>query len=134
MEKKKVILVNVLSALATTVAAVTVFAIGNSESSFVPYLLAITAGFFIYIAASDIIPEIHGTSTKRDIRPWLLVAGAALIMIVSPLAHDYIDADHDHDQSSKTDQKHSHDEHHEGEEHKDDHDDDHEDEDHHLSE
>lgn len=101
MEKRKVIIVNVLSALITTVAAVVVYAVGGSESSYIPYLLAITAGFFIYIAASDIIPEIHESGGKKDVRPWLLLFGAVLIMIASPIAHDYIDAGHDHDDHSK---------------------------------
>lgn len=98
MSRRKVIAVNVLSALATTVAAVTVFAIGDNENSFIPYLLAITAGFFIYIAASDIIPEIHEdlSPRKRDIRPWLLLFGAILITITSPIAHNFVDSSHDH--------------------------------------
>ena len=111
MRRKNVLIVNVISALATTVSAVIVFAIGNSESTTIPYLLAITAGFFIYIATSDIIPEIHETLSgrKRDIRPWLLLFGALLVMIASPIAHDYIDAGHDHEES------HSETEHHENE-------------------
>jgi len=119
MQKKKVILVNVLSALATTVAAITVYSIGGSESAVVPYLLAITAGFFIYIAASDIIPEIHETTIKRDIRPWLLIAGSALVMIVSPIAHDYIDAGHGHsdEHSEQDEQGHDEEYHREDEEH-----------------
>lgn len=122
MSRKKVIIVNALSALATTVAAVIVYAVGDSESSFVPYLLALTAGFFIYIAASDIIPEIHGKAGKRDIRPWLLVFGAAFIMVVSPLAHDYIDAGHAHEDSHESHDEHGEDYH---DEHEDEHDENH---------
>lgn len=102
MAKKNVILVNILSALATTATAVITFALGDANSTAIPYLLAITAGFFIYIAASDIIPEIHDTVDNRsfDIRPLLLLIGALLVMIISPIAHDYIDAEHDEEQSS----------------------------------
>lgn len=117
MAKKKVILFNVLSALATTVAAVLVYAIGDSDSSVIPYLLAITAGFFIYIASSDIIPEIHEKLEKgsRDIRPWLLLFGAALVLIVSPIAHDYIDAGHSDSSHSEESHEHGHDDEHEDE-------------------
>lgn len=97
MKRRQVLLVNVFSALATTVFAVITYLIGNSlDSNIVPILLSITAGFFIYIAASDIIPEIHESlhAKKRDVRPWLLVFGALLIMVISPIAHDYIDASH----------------------------------------
>lgn len=119
MKRNKVILVNVLSALATTLAAVFIYSVGDSESEFVPYLLALTAGFFIYIAASDIIPEIHDKSTKRDFRPWVLVIGAVLIMVISPIAHEYIDAGHSHEHSdSNSEKNHSEDDHsHEDEDH-----------------
>lgn len=132
MKKKKVILVNVISALATTVTAVAVYAFGNGESELIPYVLAITAGFFIYIAASDIIPELHEQiKSKYDLRPWFLLFGALLIIIISPIAHEYIDAGHDHEHSesshSSTEKDLDEDSHdHEDEEHSD-----HEDEDHH---
>jgi zinc and cadmium transporter len=89
--------------------AVAAHAIGSDDSSVIPYLLAITAGFFIYIALSDVIPEIHDTTKKgtRDIRPYLLLVGALMIMIISPLAHDYIDAGHsDHEHSEMHDDDH----------------------------
>lgn len=107
MEKKKVLLVNGLSALATSLSAVIVYGFGNAESTFIPYALAITAGFFIYIASSDIIPEIHEKLTpgSKDIRPWLLLAGALFIVIISPLAHDYIDAGHDDHSSESSEHK-----------------------------
>jgi len=101
MAKKKVVIINILSALATTITAVLTFGLGDSDSEAIPYLLAITAGFFIYIAASDIVPEIHDHAggNKKDIRPWLLLTGAILILIISPIAHEYIDTGHDHDTS-----------------------------------
>ena len=134
MKHKKVVLVNVVSALATTITAVIVYGFGNSESSLIPYMLAITAGFFIYIAASDIVPELHEKSkSKYDLRPWFLLLGAVLIMIISPIAHEYIDAghdDHSHSTSEKDDHHDEHDEEHQDEMHDDhteeDHDDDHE--------
>jgi zinc and cadmium transporter len=122
MAKKKIIIVNIFSALATTVTAVLTFGFGTNNSEVIPYLLAITAGFFIYIAASDIIPEIHDHvgGNHKDIRPWLLIFGALLVMIVSPIAHSYIDAGHDHDESSSTvehidDESHGAEDHHEDE-------------------
>jgi zinc and cadmium transporter len=96
MKRRKVLLVNVISALATTATAVLTYALGDSEVLPIPLLLALTAGFFVYIAASDIIPEIHEKIEpgKRDLRPWLLVIGALFIIVVSPIAHEYIDAGH----------------------------------------
>lgn len=121
MAKKKVVIVNVLSALATTVTAVITFAIGDSNSALIPYLLAITAGFFIYIAASDIIPEIHDKIGNKafDIRPFLLLFGAILVIIISPIAHEYIDAGHEDDKSNSS-LEHSDDESHGADNHHDD--------------
>lgn len=101
MEKSKVIIFNILSALATTATALITFGLGDSDKFPIPALLAITAGFFVYIAASDIIPEIHESTKKgkRDIRPWLLLLGAAFIMIFSPIAHDYIDTAHSEEEN-----------------------------------
>ena len=109
MKHKKVILVNIISALATTVTAVLVFGFGNADSAVVPYLLAITAGFFIYIAASDIVPEIHSKDIKGfDLRPMLLLLGAVMIMIISPIAHEYIEAGHSHsDEHSQHSDEHA---------------------------
>jgi zinc and cadmium transporter len=116
MKRKNVLIVNVLSALSTTIAAVFVYYVGDSDSAFIPYLLAVTAGFFIYIATSDIIPEIHETinGRQRDIRPWLLLLGAVLVMIISPIAHEYIDVGHDEEHNSS---QVTHEEEHDDEEH-----------------
>jgi zinc and cadmium transporter len=122
MQKSKVVIVNILSALATTVTALLTYALGDSEQFPLAALLALTAGFFIYIAASDIIPEIHEKTqdNKKDIRPWLLLVGALFIMIVSPIAHDYIDAGHEKEHVEHIDETehehsaedaHDHDEH-----------------------
>jgi zinc and cadmium transporter len=59
MSRKNVILANVLSALATTVSATIFFLIGQYTQVRIDVLLAVSAGFFIYIAASDLIPSIH---------------------------------------------------------------------------
>ncbi len=95
MSRRKVIAVNIGSALATTIAAVITYKIGG-DLDIIPYLLAITAGFFIYIATSDIIPEIHDSASKNklDIRPLLLIAGAVFMIFTIPIAHSYIDAGH----------------------------------------
>lgn len=59
MSKKKIILINLVSALASFVGALLSYVIGDSLQSSLKLFLSVTAGFFIYIAASDLIPEIH---------------------------------------------------------------------------
>lgn len=58
LRRRKVLLVNFISALASVGGAVLTYFIGGDQIP-LSMLLSLTAGFFIYIAASDIIPEIH---------------------------------------------------------------------------
>ena len=64
MKRKNIILVNILSALISIAGALIVFSLGNVLENYIPIFIAITAGFFIYIAASDLIPEIHHEKRK----------------------------------------------------------------------
>jgi zinc and cadmium transporter len=56
---KKTIMYNILSATSAFVGVFLVFLLGSKVSSLSSYLLPITAGAFIYLAASDLIPELH---------------------------------------------------------------------------
>lgn len=94
MVKKKVLLVNVLSALATTAAALITFALGSSEELPIGVLLGLSAGFLLYIAMSDVIPEIHENASKKkilDAQPLLLLLGFIVVGLSINLAHSYID-------------------------------------------
>lgn len=59
MKRKKVLVLNVLSAAVALVGALLTFWLGDSIETLVPVSLSVAAGFFIYIAAADLIPEIH---------------------------------------------------------------------------
>ncbi len=62
--KGKVLMYNFLSQLAAVVGGVMTYFIGSSVEGILPYLLAITSGFFIYIALSDLVPDIHNENKK----------------------------------------------------------------------
>lgn len=83
VSRKRVVVYNVLSALATVVAALVTYFAGSGILAFLPAFLSVTAGFFIYIAASDLIPELHrrrqGAAGRLD--PFVLLGGIALIWI-----------------------------------------------------
>lgn len=64
LRRKKVLTVNIASALTAVLGALITFWVGERIKESLPILLAITAGFFIYIAASDLIPEIHHENRK----------------------------------------------------------------------
>ena len=100
MSRKKVLLVNILSALATLLTAVFVFWLGSDSRLPIGVLLGLSAGFLLYIAASDIIPTIHDETPKDklfDSRPILLLLGAVIVGITINLAHAYIEPTHTHD-------------------------------------
>ena len=83
---KTVLLANVATAVATLVAAIVVYLLGSTAQLPVDILLAITAGFFIYVAASDIIPDIHEQPHKTGmIQAAALVAGVILVGLIITL-------------------------------------------------
>jgi zinc and cadmium transporter len=95
VKRNKVLLLNVLSSLATTIAAAIFFVLGEGmEISFGP-LIAVVAGFFIYIAATDIIPTIHNEKNRKDvwIKSLLLLAGVFLVSFMIMQLHGLIDGD-----------------------------------------
>lgn len=98
MKRARVVWVNVLSALATTVMAVFTFLLGSAEKLPIGLLLGLSAGFLLYIALSDIIPTIHESAPKGkfwDIRPFLLILGVLIVGVSVQLAHGYIDTAHE---------------------------------------
>jgi len=83
---KKVILANIATAVGTLVAASLVFWLGASVQLPEAELLALTSGFFIYVAASDIIPEIHEQPRRMGtIQAGVLLVGLAFVGMVSTL-------------------------------------------------
>lgn len=87
--KRRIILVNIGQSLLTVPGALIGYAVGMAISPYLPYLLALAGGMFIYIAASDIIPEIHHRASHRHAFSVLfyLVIGVALVGVLSSLAH-----------------------------------------------
>lgn len=59
--KKKALLFNFLSGLAALFGAIVGYFLSEQLASIIPYMLAFAAGGFIYIAGSDLIPELHKT-------------------------------------------------------------------------
>lgn len=87
MGPRRVVLVNILSSVATVVTALVTFWIGSASGLPLSAIIAATAGMFIYIAASDIIPDIHekphATATRQSLMLLLgvgVVASAVLLL------------------------------------------------------
>ena len=84
---KKVLLANILTAVGTLVAAVFTFMANDIFPIAEAELLAMTAGVFIYIAASDIIPDIHeqprrlGTMQAGVLLLGIIIVGAVILLL-----------------------------------------------------
>lgn len=90
LKRKKIILINVVSAAVSLVGALLAYSLGDSIENFLPIMLALSAGFFIYIALSDLIPEIHNEEKRviAFIETLLLLFGVGIIyFLVNLLEH-----------------------------------------------
>ena len=78
---KKALLFNFLSALAAILGAVVSLLLGPAIGGFSVALLPITAGGFIYIAGSDLIPELHSQTTipQSILQLLFIIAGVAVM-------------------------------------------------------
>jgi len=63
--KRKALFYNFISALMAMIGALLSFAISGVARHFSMFILPLTAGGFIYIAASDLIPQIHRETNRR---------------------------------------------------------------------
>lgn len=114
--KRRIIVVNVVSALAAFVGAYAVLATAQ-VLDVVGYLLAISSGLFLYLAASDFLPK-PGQHVSHQKAVGIMITGVVIMLAaLNALPHSH------HHEEAATD--HEHEEHHEH---------DHEDEDHHHEE
>ena len=116
VSRKRVLLINIMSALSTLVMALITFAIGSEERLPLGVLIGLSAGFLLYIAMSDLIPSIHESAHKKklfDLRPVLFVIGIAVVALSIQLAHKYIDTEHGHSEEVSQHAEEPHADHHE---------------------
>ena len=64
--RAKALFFNFLSALTAVVGTVVALWIGGEAPEITALLLAITAGGFIYIAAADLVPELHSRHAPKE--------------------------------------------------------------------
>jgi len=65
LKRKKVLLINLFSSLAAIAGAVLIYLYQESLETLLPVILALTSGFFIYIALANLIPEIHNQDNQK---------------------------------------------------------------------
>jgi zinc and cadmium transporter len=85
-ERRKILFWNIASSLFSTAGAVGAFFFRETIEPYVGYVLAATAGVFLYIAASDIVPELYHTS-RRDKLSHVTVLFVLGILVVGIVVH-----------------------------------------------
>ncbi len=87
---RRAIMFNIFSALASLAGAVLAYFFSMQVEGALPTLLALTAGGFIYIAAADLIPEIHKERQRaKMIRQFgfFLLGFAVVLLLTRLMAH-----------------------------------------------
>ena len=96
LSRRRVAWLNVGAALMTTLGAILAYIFRETLTPYLPYVLALTAGIFIYIASSDLIPEIQAHHHRRD-KPAhtmiILVIAVLLVAWLTSTVHHYLEAD-----------------------------------------
>ncbi len=81
--KKKSYLYNVVSSTTTIPAAIISYFILESITLITPYILAISAASFLYIALSDLTPELHQKlGLKHSVRQLIFILAGILTMLL----------------------------------------------------
>lgn len=100
--RTQALLANFASALTAVVGAVLVLFLNEYVTGIEAVLLPITAGNFLYIAGSDLIPELHKESKlKNALLQFCAILAGILLMSVFISNHEHVDAPssaemHDH--------------------------------------
>jgi len=81
-EKKRALFLNFLSALTAVAGGIVGYFFVNRIEGALPIALAITAGIFIYIAAADLIPELHEDHHKQSSMTQTIPFVVGIILII----------------------------------------------------
>ncbi|MDD2679329.1 MAG: ZIP family metal transporter [Candidatus Omnitrophica bacterium] len=87
--RKKALFFNFISALTAVIGALTGYFIADLAHGFTNFVMPLTAGGFIYIATSDLIPEIHKESNqkKATLAFVAFLCGIIFMWLVKQLLH-----------------------------------------------
>ena len=86
LPKARALIFNFLSAITALIGAIAAFLLAGRIEGYLYIFLAVAAGHFIYIAASDLIPELHEKSRgKKDIGSILIFVLGILTIYLSSL-------------------------------------------------
>lgn len=80
-DKRRIIAINVIQSLFTIPGAFIGYFLGKTIESYLPLLLGATAGIFLYISASDLIPELHHRSGHKQFYSVIIPFASSLILL-----------------------------------------------------
>jgi len=79
----RALLFNLLSALVAVLGAIVALLVGSLSEDFIIIMLSLAAGGFIYIAGSDLVPELHKeTGLKKSLIQLLAIIGGMAIIFM----------------------------------------------------
>jgi len=83
LSRRKALIYNYFSAVSVIIGAVITYSLGFWLEPFLPFALAIIAGNFIYLALTDLMPELHETTSFKHglLQTILIIAGAIAVVI-----------------------------------------------------
>jgi len=84
-----------LAGAVTALGGLTGYFLVGQLHDWLPYFLAVASSSFVYVALADLIPQLQRRLSAREtvVQVVCLLAGMAMVMAVSSLAHRYA---HDH--------------------------------------
>ena len=108
--KKRAIILNLISAFTALIGALLALYMHSFAHGIEMIIVPIAAGHFLYIAGSDLIPELHReTSFRRTIAQFIcLLAGVGLMWGISGEAHNHggFEENHEHEEVNEQDETH----------------------------
>jgi len=107
--KRKAIFLNFVAACAAILGAVVTVMLGSVTEKLIVYILPFAAGGFIYLAGSDLIPELHRESSARKsmIQLAAILSGIVLMFFIS-LNHSHQHAGAEEHPTEQHDHDHNH--------------------------
>lgn len=101
-----------LAGAVTALGGLTGYFLVGQLHDWLPYFLAVASSSFVYVALADLIPQLQRRLSAREtvVQVVCLLAGMAMVMAVSSLAHRYA---HDHGAAHGPAHDHGHDDGHE---------------------
>jgi zinc and cadmium transporter len=81
--RRRAVVLNLLSGAAGVVGALVVFLVMGPIPRLLPYFIAFSAGGFLYVAMSDLIPDLHRNARDPNpIRQTVLIAAGIITMLL----------------------------------------------------